>query len=152
MKERKDYCTAEFSTWRSHSVLMSKAGVPPQCRAQQVVNCLRASVQCPKVGQSRNVECSHHITLAYTTYSLILRKTKDKKKLHHKQRIVTYTTPRNVHVGRRRRNSIQIQVFFFPFLLLPTLRHRCKNSRLTRQEAGWKVAFFRGACTILCLF
>ena len=113
MKERKDYCTAEFSTWRSHSVLMSKAGVPPQCRAQQVVNCLRASVQCPKVGQSRNVECSHHITLAYTTYSLILRKTKDKKKLHHKQRIVTYTTPRNVHVGRRRRNSIQIQVFFF---------------------------------------
>ena len=150
MKEREDYRTAEFSTWRSHSVLMSKAGVPPQCRAQQVVNCLRASVQCPKVGQSRNVECSHHIT--YTTYSLILRKTKDKKKLHHKQRIVTYTTPTECP---RRSSPTQLHTnssFFFPFLLLPTVRHRCKNSRFTRQEAGWKVAFFRGACTILCLF
>ena len=149
MKERKDSCMAEFSTWRSHSVLMSEAGVRPQCRAQQVVNCLRASVQCPKVGQSRNVECSHHIT--YTTYSLILRKTKDKKNY-------TQTTNCNLHHTHGMSTSVVADAtpykfkFFFPFMLLPTLRHHCKNSRLTRQEAGWKVAFFRGACTILCLF
>lgn len=59
MKEREDYRTAEFSTWRSYSVLMSKAGVPPQCRAQQVVNFLRASVPRSVIAERRMLT-SHH--------------------------------------------------------------------------------------------
>lgn len=149
MKEREDYRTAEFSTWRSYSVLMSKAGVPPQCRAQQVVNFLRASVPRSVIAERRMLT-SHHtgIHILFSNFA----KDERTKKLHHKQRIVTYTTPTECP---RRSSPTQLHTnlsFFFPFLLLPTLRHRCKNSRFTRQEAGWKVAFFRGACTILCLF
>ena len=149
MKEREDYRTAEFSTWRSHSVLMSEAGVRPQCRAQQVVNFLRASVPRSVIAERRMLT-SHHtgIHILFSNFA----KDERTKKLHHKQRIVTYTTPTECP---RRSSPTQLHTnlsFFFPFLLLPTLRHRCKNSRFTRQEAGWKVAFFRGACTILCLF
>ena len=149
MKEREDYRTAEFSTWRSHSVLMSEAGVPPQCRAQQVVNFLRASVPRSVIAERRMLT-SHHTGI----HNLFSNFAKDEGQ----KKITPQTTNCNLHHTTecpRRSSPTQLHTnlsFFFPFLLLPTLRHRCKNSRFTRQEAGWKFAFFRGACTILCLF
>lgn len=111
MKERKDYCMAEFSTWRSHSVLMSKAGVPPQCRAQQVVNFLRASVPRSVIAERRMLT-SHHtgIHILFSNFA----KDERTKKLHHKQRIVTYTTPTECP---RRSSPTQFHTnssFFFP--------------------------------------
>lgn len=112
MKERKDYCTAEFSTWRSHSVLMSKAGVPPQCRAQQVVNFLRASVPRSVIAERRMLT-SHHTGI----HNLFSNFAKDEGQ----KKITPQTTNCNLHHTHGMSTSVvadatpyKFKFFFFP--------------------------------------